>query len=209
MAKVGILGGTFDPIHLAHLAMAECAAEQYRLEKVLFMPSKYPPHKMDRRLASEQARCEMVRLAIAGREKFAFSDFECRRERVSYTADTLRLLRKEYPEDTFYFIVGGDSLFQMESWYRPEEIFSEAVILAASRDGASVSEMRKQADRLENKFGGRIFIVEMPRMNISSSMIRRKIEAEEPAAGYLPAEVWRYIQENHCYGKGKTDDRVD
>lgn len=199
MAAVGIMGGTFDPIHLAHLSMARCAMEQYALDKVLFMPSKLPPHKKSKGISDEMHRCNMVKLAVEEEEGFYFSDFECRRDRTTYTAETLQLLQEAFPKDCFYFIMGGDSLFQMEQWFLPEEILRRAVILAVGRDGASNLQMQQKAKELCSRFGGSIQLVTMPQMQISSSMIRQKIRAGESVQQYLPGAVWNYIEQTHCY----------
>lgn len=199
MGRVGIMGGTFDPVHLAHLEMAHCAVEQKNLGRVLFMPSKNPPHKQDRKILPEAMRAEMVKLAISGEERFCFSDFELRRQEITYTAKTLELLCRQYPEEQFYFIMGGDSLFQFEHWYHPEKIMQYAVILAVSRGGVRREEMDSRAACLSKKFHGDVQVLEMPEMNISSSMIREKIARGEDVGEYLPESVYEYIQKHHCY----------
>lgn len=199
MSKIGIMGGTFDPVHLAHLEMARCAMKQKELHKVLFMPSKIPPHKRDRNILPEELRAEMVQLAISDEEGFYYSDFELKRQEITYTAKTLELLSKQYPEDIFYFILGGDSLFQMEHWYLPEKILQYAVILAVSRGGVRQEEMLCQAAYLSKTFHGDVQVLKMPEMDISSSMIRRKIARGEDVQDYLPEKVYKYIQKNHCY----------
>jgi len=199
MSRVGIMGGTFDPIHLAHLEMAHCAMEQKGLDRVLFMPSKIPPHKQNRKVLPEKFRAEMVRLAISGEERFHFSDFELRREEITYTAKTLELLCRQYREERFYFIMGGDSLFQFEHWFQPEKILQYAVILAVSRGGVRQEEMLSHACYLSEKFHGDIQVLKMPEINISSSMIREKIARGEDVGEYLPKNVYEYIQKNHCY----------
>lgn len=193
------MGGTFDPVHLAHLEMAYCAIEQKGLGRVWFMPSKIPPHKQNKKILPEKFRAEMVRLAIAGEERFCFSDFELKREEVTYTAKTLELLCGQYPGEEFYFIMGGDSLFQFEHWYHPEKILEYAVILAVSRGGVRQEEMFSQARYLSQKFYGDVQVLKMPEINISSSMIREKIARGEDVRAYLPENVYEYIQEQHCY----------
>ncbi|MDD7402724.1 MAG: nicotinate-nucleotide adenylyltransferase [Butyribacter sp.] len=199
MRKIGIMGGTFDPIHLAHLAMAKCAKEQKELDQIWFMPSKIPPHKREKKISSEEVRSILVKLAIQNEKDFIFSDFELLREEITYTARTLELLQKQFPEDLFYFILGGDSLFQFEHWYQPEKIMEKAVILAAGRDGVTKRELQKQADMLSQKFHGKVELFDMPEMKISSSQIREKIAHGEPVASYLPDKVYEYIMSHHCY----------
>ena len=200
MAVIGILGGTFNPIHYAHLAMAESAYEQANLDVVWFMPTKNPPHKQGMKILDESMRSDMIKLAIKGKPHFVYSDFELQRERITYTADTLLLLKEKYPEDTFYFILGGDSLFQFENWYCPDKIMERASLLAISRDGTSQEKMLEQKAQLERKYGGSIKIIAMPQMDISSSCIRKAVVQGKDISNYVPKEVEDYIKENHCYG---------
>ena len=199
MSRVGIMGGTFDPIHLAHLRMARCALEQKNLGRVLFMPSKLPPHKQDKKVTDEAVRCEMVKLALEGEAGFAFSDFECRREETSYTARTLELLHKAHPEDDFFFILGGDSLAYFGQWYMPGEILRYATVLAVGRGDTPVPVLQKQAEGLMESFGGRIELLTMERLAISSSMIRERIAQGKPVREFLPERVYEYIMRHGCY----------
>lgn len=207
MSRTGIMGGTFDPVHLAHLAMAECAREQMMLDKVLFMPSKIPPHKRNRKISSEELRAKLVQLAVEGKPGFYYSDFELNRKEVTYTARTLELLKKQYHEEEFFFIMGADSLFQFENWYLPGKIMEYAVILAVSRDGVLQRDMLDKAAMLSEKYHGEVRIIQMPEMNISSSMIRERLAKGESVEPYLPSRVYEYIMRNHCYradgGAGK------
>lgn len=203
MGKTGIMGGTFDPIHCAHLRMARCAMEQKKLDRVLFMPSKIPPHKMGRKVSDEQLRAQLVRLAIEEEEGFYYSDFELRRDGTTYTAKTLELLKKQQPGETFYFIMGGDSLFQFANWYQPEEIARCAVILAVSRGTVGEEQMKEQAKLLAGQFHGRFELVRMEKMEISSSLIRKRLARGEPVKQMLPGKVYEYIEKNHCYQSGK------
>lgn len=195
------MGGTFDPIHRAHLAMARRAMETEGLDRVLFMPSKIPPHKMGRRITPENVRRDMVELAVAGESGFYFSDFEFRRREITYTARTLSLFQKAEPEEELYFILGGDSLFYFEKWYRPEEILRHATLLAFSRDGLSCNQMEERAGMLMERFGGEIRVVPMPWMEMSSSGIRERIARGESVEEYLPPSVYRYILKTGCYSE--------
>ena len=127
MARIGIMGGTFDPIHNGHLQLGRQAREEYHLEQVWFMPSGQPPHKKDHAVTDAWTRLEMVRLAIAGQKGFSLSDFEIRRPGNTYTAQTLKLLSEAYPENLFYFIIGADSLYDIEKWYRPDLVVTDVV----------------------------------------------------------------------------------
>ena len=193
------MGGTFDPIHLAHLKMARCALEQKGLERVLFMPSKLPPHKQDRKVTDEAVRCEMVKLALEGEDGIVFSDFECRREETSYTARTLKLLHEAKPEDDFFFILGGDSLAYFGQWYMPEEILRYATVLVAGRGDTPMSLLQRQAEELMERFGGNIELLTMERLAVSSSMIRERLARGESVREFLPERVYEYIMRYGCY----------
>jgi len=202
MGKTGIMGGTFDPIHCAHLRMARCAMEQKGLDRVFFMPSKIPPHKAGKEVSDERLRAHLVNLAIEKENGFYYSDFELKRDGTTYTANTLNLLKNEHPEEEFYFIMGGDSLFQFEQWYRPEEIVKCAVILAVSRGTVNTGQMKQQAEFLAKKFHGRVELIRMEKMEISSSLIRERLAKGESVQQMLPQKVYEYIIKNHCYKKG-------
>ena len=121
--RVGLMGGTFDPIHIGHLMLAECAYEQFQLEQVLFLPAGNPPHKDKRKVgATDAQRIDMVRLAIEGNPHFKLDPEEMLRKGYTYTKDTLNLLTQQHPDIDYYFIIGADSLMAFDTWYHPEEI---------------------------------------------------------------------------------------
>ena len=200
MSKVGIMGGTFNPTHLAHTEMAKVCLRQQDLDKILFMPSKNPPHKKDKSILPENERAVMVKLAVSEYDKFVFSDFELQRKGTTYTADTLRLLQEENPDDNYYFIMGADSLLYLDKWYRPQEILKRAVILAIGRDGSTPDELKEKRKELIKQYDkADIRFVHMRQMDISSSMIREGIAHGENMEKYLDKEVWNYINENGLY----------
>ena len=200
MSEVGIMGGTFNPIHLAHTEMAKVCLRQQDLDKILFMPSKNPPHKKDKRILPENERAVMVKLAVSEYDKFVFSDFELQRKGTTYTADTLRLLQEENPDDNYYFIMGADSLLYLDKWYRPQEILKRAVILAIGRDGSTPDELKEKRKELIKQYDkADIRFVHMRQMDISSSMIREGIAHGENMEKYLDKEVWNYINANGLY----------
>lgn len=199
MAKIGIMGGTFDPIHLGHVTMAREAMLQADLARVLFMPSKIPPHKRGQMISDEKQRAEMVCLAIQNETGFEFSAFELAREGITYTAETLQLFHAEHLKDRLYFIMGGDSFMQLEEWYQPEKIMAIAVILAVSRDGLTQEQMQARGEMLRQKYQAEIQIVQMPQMDISSTEIRERVCAGRKIDGLVPEAVAEYIQKQGIY----------
>lgn len=203
MARIGILGGTFDPIHNGHLRLGKRAYEEFELESIWFMPSGVPPHKKDHRITEGKMRRDMVKLAIADTPCFLYSDFELKRKGDTYTAQTLTLLHRERPEDEFYFIIGADSLFSIETWKHPERLFKACIILAACRDEAATKEsLNGQIQMLKGKYGAHIKFLAMPLEHVSSHEIRKLIESGEPVSEYIPAEVEAYIRKEGLYGSG-------
>ena len=201
MTKTGILGGTFDPVHDAHLAVATMAQSAAGLDHVVFMPAGTPPHK-DHALAAAQARLDMVRLAIAGRAGFEASDFEINAGGVGYTADTLQAYGRAHPEERLHFIMGGDSLLYLDQWRYPERLMALACMVAVYRPGSSYAALEAKRDEILRRFGGEILLVECPGMDVSSTDIRAKAAAGLPLAGLVPPAVEQYIRENGLYREG-------
>lgn len=198
--KIGIMGGTFNPIHNAHLMMAQAAYEQYKLDEVWFMPSAKPPHKKQDEIATKDHRKRMVQFAIDKTPYFKFSNIEYKRKGNTYTYDTLVELKKEREDAHFFFIMGGDSLAQFEQWYHPEKIVKLCTILAASRDEVSYEQTRQYCQQLSDRLKGDFRPLKMPAMSISSHEIRKRIKKGKSIAGYCPEPVVRYIQMHHLYG---------
>ena len=196
MSKIGIMGGTFNPIHMAHLILAESAYEQLQLDKILIMPSKKPPHKLHDPIASDHHRIEMVKLAIKGNPHFELSTMELEREGITYTADTLQQLTKEYPENEYYFILGLDSLQQIEKWKTPDIIFHLAHIVAAGRYHFPKERIEGQVHRLEEIYHGKIHLLEIPNMDLSSEMLREHVKMGKSIRYYVPSSVEEYIREH-------------
>lgn len=205
MKKIGIMGGTFNPIHFGHLFLAENAYEQLGLDKILFMPSKNPPHKEKPDMITEKQRLDMITLAIRNNPHFEVSTFELDRDGMTYTADTLTLLTKQNPDTQYYFIVGADSLFYMQQWWKPQIIFDLCIVVAASRDHADMEQLKTQADALNRIFHGRIELIDMPTIQIASAAIRERISRHKSVRYYLPDDVNRYITENQLYATASED----
>ncbi len=200
MANIGIMGGTFDPIHNGHLMIGRQAFEEYHLDEIWFMPSGNPPHKKGLQITDEKDRCAMVSLAIRHSPYFRFSDFEVRRAGNTYTAETLRLLAREYPQHHFYFIIGADSLFQIESWYHPEDVMRQTTLMVAGREYPQAEcSMDEQIAYLKEKYGASILKLHCGEMDVASAKLRRAIAERESIEQYVPAPVGEYIIRHNLY----------
>ncbi len=199
MSKIGIMGGTFDPVHNGHLALAATAYRQFHLDRVYFMPTGTPPHKEGKQVLKADLRLEMVKLAIADYPYFGYSDLEIQRKGLTYTADTLTILSKKYPYNQFYYIVGADSLDYMDCWYHPEVIFQRAIVLAAMRQTQSMERILAVKQMLEQKYSGVIHLLDCPEINVSSSEIRNRIAQHDSISGQLPMAVEQFIYEHSLY----------
>lgn len=209
MAKIGILGGTFDPIHKGHLLLGKQAYLEYDLEMIWYMPSGQPPHKTDHRITEAKDRCTMVNLAIQKTPYFCLSEFETSREGNTYTAQTFRLLKKEYPEHEFFFILGADSLYEIERWYHPEQILSSVKILAAEREYPKEHvTMDQQIEYLKRKYFCDIQKLHCKELEVSSEEIRQKVREGTCISDLVPREVEEYILSHHLYQGNRSDGRA-
>lgn len=204
MKRIGIMGGTFDPIHIGHLMLGRQAFYEYQLDQVWYMPSRQPPHKKDHRITSSEERLEMVDLAIQEFPYFILSDFELKRTQGNtYTSDTLQLLKKIYPDTEFFFIVGADSLYDIEKWHHPEMVLKLAIILVAEREdprnAAYQITLETQIHYLREKYKARIYRLHCKEMTIASEEIRCLIENGQSVEDLLPEAVEAYIKKHRLY----------
>jgi len=199
MKKVGIMGGTFNPIHNGHLFLAEHAYEQAGLDYILFMPSMRPPHKADMTIVSAEHRINMVREAIKNNPHFIISDLELNRPGITYTSDTLKALKKDNPDTDYYFIVGGDSLMMIAHWMEPQTIFNLSTIIAGGREQCSQNQLEEQVKNLEDTYNGKIILLDMPLIEISSEISRDRVAKGKSIRYYVPDEVASYIKEFNLY----------
>ena len=194
--RLGVLGGTFDPMHNGHVAAAEAALECANLDQVVFVPTGNPPHRPPAE-ASPVERLEMCRLATADDSRFAVSDIEVTREGPSYTLDTLWALRGANPHAELFLVLGWDAASQLRSWHRPDEVIAIAPIVVVSRPG------RNAPGEADLKSAGldpaRIVLCPRPTPSVSGSEIRRAIAAGKSVAGLVPPSVERYIAAHHLY----------
>ena len=197
--RVGILGGTFNPIHIGHLILAERAYDEFDLNQVVIIPSGISYFKAGSGVIEASHRLEMARLAVLGDERFFISDIEVRRSGNSYTADTIEELHSLRAGDELFLIVGSDTLFQMESWYEPQKIFDGCTVIAALRSGASDEDLKSKIEEYKDRFGARVNVLRSSNIEISSSMIRALLRSGKSVRYYLREAVYDYITKNKLY----------
>lgn len=211
--KTGILGGTFNPVHLAHLRIADEVRDTFALDRVLFIPAASPPHKAMEGEVPFETRCAMVRLATADNPAFAVSDMEGRRPGKSYSIDTIRTLREEHPGDEFFFIVGSDSFLDIGSWYDYEAIFASCNLVVVARPGAEATNLYAALpvaitaqfcyypaeNRIAHRSGYSVYSLAGVPLDISSRSIRGLARLGRSIRYLVPEAVERYINEQRIY----------
>lgn len=200
MAKIGIMGGTFDPVHVGHLILAEYALNEAGLDEVWLLPTGISYMKKDRGVTSAQDRLQMVKLSIqAAGSKLGVSDIEIRREGYTYTFETIEELKKNYPQHEFSLIYGADCLFDFEKWKNPQRIFDGCRILIAARNDSNEELMMQKKQELCEKYNAKIDIMPFIRMELSSSLVRQRV-AEGKSIRYMVTDsVLQYIEEKGLY----------
>ncbi len=186
--KIGILGGTFDPPHLGHLLIASEVQHALQLSEIWFIPNQIPPHKQSEHFTESQHRLNMLRISIQDYSQFSINTIELERQGPSYTYDTLRLLREEFPEHTFYFIIGADMIEYLPKWYKIDETIKLVSFVGVKRSGYKTNTTYP------------VIEVEIPQFEVSSTMLRERLRTNGNTAFLLPDDVKRYIEENHLYG---------
>lgn len=200
--KIGIMGGTFDPIHQGHLVVAEFIRSKYNLDKIVFMPSGNPPHKTSK-VTDKVDRYNMCILATNSNEDFVVSDMEVNREKSTYTVDTLEELNKEYPETDIYFITGADAICDIEYWKDIKRNFELATFIATTRPGISVKQSNDKIDELIKKYDAKILKVHTPSLDISSTYVRERIGECKTIKYIVPECVEKYIYDKQLYKNGE------
>jgi nicotinate-nucleotide adenylyltransferase len=197
--KIGVMGGTFDPIHNGHLAIAGLVKEKLALDEVVFIPDNIPPHKLAQHWSPAQDRYKMTELGIQGKAGFVISDLELKRAGISYTYDTLKYLRDSYgDEDDFYFIVGADSLVQLHTWHKAKELIKLCTFVAVTRPGFA-SDMADTLEDFKKQGIENVVMVETPEFPVSSTQIRNLVRAGKPIAELVPKAVAEYIRQTDLY----------
>ncbi|MCR4806493.1 MAG: nicotinate-nucleotide adenylyltransferase [Lachnospiraceae bacterium] len=199
LIKTGIIGGTFNPIHMGHLILAENAYDTLKLDKVVFMPTGKSYLKDPSQILDSSVRIKMIEESIKGNEHFVLSDYETKKEGNTYTSETLSELTELYPDDEFYFIIGEDSIYNIETWYDPQTIFDKCVLVVAPRDHEPDEKLINIKDHLTEKYGARIVLLDAPDIDISSSMIRKRVAEGRSIRYYVSDGVRDIIIKNGYY----------
>jgi nicotinate-nucleotide adenylyltransferase len=188
----GLIGGTFDPIHIGHLVIAEEALDRLALRTVVFVPAARPPHKREDAVTPVEDRLEMVRLAIEGNPRLSLSDIEARRPSLSYTIETVRELRATFGEEELLFIMGADSLVQFLTWKDPGGLLSTCTFVVVPRQGADVENVAPEVR-------ARVRLLDMPLIGISSRDIRERVRLGRTIRYLVPAKVQAFIEKKKLY----------
>lgn len=199
--RLGIMGGTFDPIHYGHLVTAEGARHSLGLEKVIFVPAGSPPHKPNNFITEPWARYTMTRLAVDSNPFFMVSTIEVERAGPSYTIDTMRTLSRLYPGAQIYFITGADALLEILTWREFEALLAICHFVAATRPGYRLSELSDRLNQLPGGLKQNVLCMEVPALAISSTDIRQRVREGRPVKYLLPESVEEYILKNDLYRK--------
>lgn len=201
MKKVGIIGGTFNPIHIGHLIMAERAYEEFELDEILFIPAGISYFKDQSTILDKKTRIALTGEAIGDNPHFALSTIECDRAGNSYTYETLEELKSKNPDTQYYLIIGADSLVQMELWQKPENILRDAIILVAKRQGPTTQEFLDKMEEIKAKYNADIRVIPCTYIDISSTEIRVRVKAGKSIRYLVPEVTENYIKKHHLYEK--------
>jgi nicotinate-nucleotide adenylyltransferase len=200
MKEIGILGGTFDPIHIGHTKLGIEAIKQFDLSEIWIIPAFNPPHKTLKNVTSYEDRVNMIRLAIENLSQFKILEIEKMRGGKSYTSETLKELVSLYPKTRFSFIIGADSLYEIEDWHKPEEVMKFARLLVALRTyDKAYKSLVEQVDYLKEKYNADIEIISYNKINISSNEIRSLVSQNKDYSALVEEQVKKYIESNKLY----------
>lgn len=197
-SRYGIFGGSFDPIHIGHVRLADAAVRELELDKLYLMPNYVSPFKLDQKVTSSSDRAEMVKRVLDYNEAFELSEYEINREVPSYTYDTLEYFYNTYG-DGLYFILGYDSVMAIDTWHRGAELLAKFPLIAARRPGVIDDECSKKIAEYEKKYGARIHILELEPFDASSTEIRRRAANGESLSNLVLPGVEEYIREHELY----------
>lgn len=198
--RYAIMGGTFDPIHFGHLAAAEEVRQKLHCDKIIFIPSGNPPHKKERTLTDAAHRFAMTKMAVASNPNFEVSSIEINREGYSYTLDTAKQLLESLGRDAeLLFITGADAILEVETWYRVDELLKLCHFVVVTRPGYDKSNLEQKLQYFRSKYGGELFSIDVPGLNISSTEIRNRVSEGVSIKYLVPEVVEQYIYDNGLY----------
>ncbi len=197
--RLGLYGGTFDPVHFGHLLLAEQCREQLELDEIWLIPAGAPPHKQGETITDGNARAEMLELATAGMPEFHVQRFELHREGPSYTVDTLQRLHDEDDSRDLFFLMGADSLEELETWREPDHITDLATVVAVNRGDDPLPDQQSLEMKLGDKIARRIAYAQMPGVDYSSTDIRARIAKGKSVRFQIPRAVEEYIRQHNMY----------
>jgi nicotinate-nucleotide adenylyltransferase len=201
MSKIGILGGTFNPIHNSHILLSEYCKNELNLDKIIIIPTYTPPHKDSQNLVSEQHRVNMCKLACEDLDNYEVSDIEILRKGKSYSYQTLTSLKEKYSGDELIFIMGADMFLTLDKWKHPEIIFSKASIAAIPRNQSDISELNSYYEQVLKPMGAKAYILPKSVIQVSSTFIRDNIDNLSVTSEFLNEKVYKYILKNNLYRK--------
>ena len=196
--KIAVYGGAFNPVHLGHIEIVKFLSEKTDFDKILIIPSKFSPHKSNEELVDDVHRMNMCKLSFESIDKCEVSDIEIKRDKISYTIDTLVELKTIYPFDDLYLVCGSDMFLSLLNWRKPDEILKRASVFAFIRDNESIDIMNEQKQVIENK-GVKVEICEIKVPPYSSTQVRDAIKEGKTFENYISNEVYEYILENNLY----------
>ena len=200
MKRYGIVGGTFDPIHNAHLYIAYEAKQQLNLDKVIFMPAGIQPFKVENKVTDSYLRYNMVEIAIEPYNEFEISPYEIKKNGISFTYETLEYLKENFEEDDeIFFITGADCLISIEKWKEVSKIFSLCTFVVFTRGGFDVNEIKTKKKEVEEVYGKKIVVLELKELEISSTDIRKRVKDGKKIDFFVPEKVNQFIIENNLY----------
>jgi len=199
--KIGIFGGTFDPIHYGHLVIAQLAVETCQLDELFFVPAGNPPHKNNDEVTDAIHRYQMTSLALSNYPQFHVCDYEIKRSTRSYTLYLLHYFKEQFQEDELYLIMGADSFRELALWYEYPDLFSICQLIVMNRGGEDEIFLQKKADEYRERFQGNITLITTTHLDISSSMIRQRVEGNLSLRYLMPDNVIGYIENHQLYQK--------
>lgn len=197
LPRIGILGGTFNPIHCGHMEMARTARDEFALQQVWLMPTRQPPHKHDGLTSAAHRMC-MVQTACEGESSLVASDVELLREGTTYTVDTMRYLREHRPAD-YFFIIGGDTVLELHTWHEHEQVMQLCKFIVFLRKGVPAAPVQQEIERLQSQLGAQFYVSAHSCQEISSTQIRQMAKQGRPLTHLVPPQVEAYIRRHEVY----------